>query len=378
VGKDSHLIGKRNIGYARQPHPTVCDSNLLKKWYNSCVWEHGDNCPSLRIVGQNSLGISQLGGSRDSVETQSLRLPEAFHVIDVVEWNIVPAPEDCDFVALSYVCGRSMDDIKTLQVSVESRKMKNSLKKLALPKTIIDSIHLTQELEERYLWVDALCIVQDSPQSMNQTKQTDLIYGLSKLVIVAASGKDANAGLMGYKDTPRTTPFPYYEQKVGDLRLAVSSPTLATILSSSTWWSRGWTCQEWLMSRRMLVFTEHQVYYLCSAVSQCEDLCLDKAPHFTGGLYSEMDSAIARRGPSTDRHHQPGCFRPWTRMPIDPPVDYSDLVKMSATRMFTHDVDVLNARILSAINRSEVRNRILRLWLRTHKLRRLALLDATR
>jgi len=38
------------------------------------------------------------------------------------------------------------------------------------PKTICDAIELCRELGERYLWVDSMCITQDSEDKYNQLK----------------------------------------------------------------------------------------------------------------------------------------------------------------------------------------------------------------
>ncbi|KAI9781435.1 MAG: hypothetical protein M1839_006029 [Geoglossum umbratile] len=68
----------------------------------------------------------------------------------------------------------------------------------AIPRTIRDTMELCRLLNERYLWVDSRCLIQDDPsdtvvgiQSMN------LIYEQSLLNTVAGSGQGAEAGLLG-------------------------------------------------------------------------------------------------------------------------------------------------------------------------------------
>lgn len=65
-----------------------------------------------------------------------------------------------------------------------------------LSRTITDAIWLTRQLGYRYLWVDALCIVQDDPikEKMIHLTRMDAVYNCSKLTIVAASGLHANLG----------------------------------------------------------------------------------------------------------------------------------------------------------------------------------------
>jgi hypothetical protein len=48
---------------------------------------------------------------------------------------------------------------------------------------------LVKALNERFLWVDALCLVQND--------EMDMIYERVLMTIVAASGDNVNAGLPG-------------------------------------------------------------------------------------------------------------------------------------------------------------------------------------
>lgn len=67
-----------------------------------------------------------------------------------------------------------------------------------LPKTIADSLRLVSKLKERYLWVDALCIVQDDDlELVEQTAQMDLVYAKALFTVVVAVGTNADGGLPG-------------------------------------------------------------------------------------------------------------------------------------------------------------------------------------
>jgi hypothetical protein len=102
-------------------------------------------------------------------------------------------------VALSYVWGDLESPIKLHKDNLKSWGINGSLSALKLPKTIADAIELARDLKEHFLWVDTLCIVQDADDEdkARQIRQMDRIYGLASLVIVAAGGGDAEAGLIG-------------------------------------------------------------------------------------------------------------------------------------------------------------------------------------
>ncbi|CAH0047729.1 unnamed protein product [Clonostachys solani] len=109
-----------------------------------------------------------------------------------------------------------------------------------IPKTIQDAITITQLVGERYLWVDSLCLVQNDPEDLRHgTSVMDLIYEQSILCIVAAGGKDANAGLRGAGPGSRGTSQAIAEIEPG-LRLAVYTDP-CHLLQDTVYNSRGWT-----------------------------------------------------------------------------------------------------------------------------------------
>jgi len=57
-------------------------------------------------------------------------------------------------------------------------------------------MEVTRALGYRFLWVDALCIVQDSPDDLGiQLAQMDRIYRLAAVTIVARASKSSDSGL---------------------------------------------------------------------------------------------------------------------------------------------------------------------------------------
>lgn len=74
-----------------------------------------------------------------------------------------------------------------------------------IPATIQDAIHCAAALQERYLWVDSLCIVQnDSAMKHMQISHMGSIYNGAVACLVAVVGVDANSGLAGVRAQTRT------------------------------------------------------------------------------------------------------------------------------------------------------------------------------
>jgi hypothetical protein len=118
-------------------------------------------------------------------------------VVNVISKSIVVAPEFCRYLALSYVWGGA-SQMRLSEDNVDMFAQTNSLREEYLTATIQDAMVLTENLGEQYLWVDALCIVQDSDAIRQQTIQDmDRIYNESVLTIVAATCTSANDPLPG-------------------------------------------------------------------------------------------------------------------------------------------------------------------------------------
>jgi hypothetical protein len=95
----------------------------------------------------------------------------------------------------------------------------------------------------------------------------DRIYSQAEVTLVAGAGVDDSYGLPGVSKRARK---PQETINIGPLKLIQIPPHTSCTLRSSKWASRGWTYQEGILSRRMLVFTDDQVSYVCNAMHCAE------------------------------------------------------------------------------------------------------------
>lgn len=235
------------------------DMVQLKQWLNNCDHNHGSVCNSYRG-----------GGQRYAADIPIV-------VINVIDECLVEVTSAVKYFTLSYVWGAA-EMSKTLRANYDARLQKGGLGRL-FPATIADAIALVRSLEERFLWVDALCIVQDDEvRKQNDIKQMDIVYGKAFATIVAVNGISAGAGLSGVNLTsrpPQQIESVTISERSKDLKFdprqkdqetvhMVASPMpLHLALEVSTLHTRGWILQEQLLSRRCLYFTSHYVYFLC-------------------------------------------------------------------------------------------------------------------
>lgn len=118
---------------------------------------------------------------------------------------IVNLPKDCEYVVLSYVWGKTAQ-LRLLRENYESLTQPFALRALldTLPRTIADATTLVRQLGERFLWVDSLYIIQDSPEDLAvQIQHMNIVYGCASLTIVAAAGSGSDAGLPGLRPNSR-------------------------------------------------------------------------------------------------------------------------------------------------------------------------------
>ena len=229
------------------------DIRLAKEWLEKCSMEHGDSCSSESNQGA----------------------PPQFKVIDIKERRVVHAPTACAYAALSYVWGTAGNQ---LTLTEDTKRTLMSVGALAdsnqhLPLTIKDSILLCEKLGIDFLWVDALCIQQDSPDDLEQVNYMDSVYGAAMLTIVAATGSGSWSGLAGVRENSRRNPQEVLE--IYGMTLASCQTPTAKLIKHCKWKQRGWTLQENFLSQRLLVFGEDQMFWLCNSVQWREDTHLE-------------------------------------------------------------------------------------------------------
>ncbi|KAI0121570.1 HET-domain-containing protein [Hypoxylon sp. NC0597] len=145
-----------------------------------------------------------------------------------------------------------------------------------LPKTLRDAAWLTSEIGLEYLWIDALCVVQDDVKDKNhEIPRMELYYGHSTVTICAASAAKYSEGFLLSREEDVA------DYSIGPLQLRVKTSTGASGYVQAVEEAdnfnlkrpqepialRGWTLQESLLSRRMLIFSSRQLYFTCTVAN---------------------------------------------------------------------------------------------------------------
>lgn len=135
-----------------------------------------------------------------------------------------------------------------------------------LQKSIQDAIFVTRKLGYRYIWVDALCIIQDCKIDKDrEISQMASIYKNATITIAAASSQRATDGFLDKGIKPYIPDYSFRVHmrngKPGTVYLTAEAYTPEHPLDK-----RGWALQEFMLSSRMLIFSDLELLWQCKEV----------------------------------------------------------------------------------------------------------------
>ncbi|KAJ0332312.1 hypothetical protein COL5a_002020 [Colletotrichum fioriniae] len=145
-----------------------------------------------------------------------------------------------------------------------------------LPETIRDAFHAARMLGLDYLWVDRLCIVQDSVDDWaHEAALMCAVYSGATLTLSADGSNSATQGLFQSDQTLSALEYRTYYEPGGDNLVYIKRPSHASLSGRASDMTqpidqRGWTMQERLMSPRVLHFTQEEMVWECNTLTECE------------------------------------------------------------------------------------------------------------
>ncbi|KAF1973564.1 HET-domain-containing protein [Bimuria novae-zelandiae CBS 107.79] len=267
------------------------DLDVIRHWLHTCDESHKAHC---------NTGITDLAHWRGPV-----------WLIDVYKRCVVSVSSPMKYFALSYVWGKE-DTTSCLalgRANLRELQVPGALRSghPGMPKLLDDVISLVAALGTQYLWIDRLCIVQDGGlEKSAEINRMDTIYAGAYATIVAAQpelrGLPSITGPRDYNisqemySTEAKGHIAGRRYSGGSMSEVIYSTAehfktdrevlenLSAKLMQSKWYSRGWTFQEQLFSKRLIVFHDDTVNWEChccafheaqgriipDSISQCE------------------------------------------------------------------------------------------------------------
>jgi hypothetical protein len=174
------------------------------------------------------------------------------------------------YLALSYCWGRQPEPtapIQPLQLRKENlNQLVAGIRLESLQQTIQDAIFATRKLGFRYLWVDALCIIQNCViDKHKEISRMSSIYKNATITIAASSSESAADGFLSKTIQPYCPDLEFH--------VSMSNGKMGTVYLSAQAYepkhhldTRGWTLQEFMLSSRMLLFSDYELLWQCKEV----------------------------------------------------------------------------------------------------------------
>jgi len=171
-----------------------------------------------------------------------------------------------------------------------------SIEFMSLPLRYQEAISFARSIGISYLWVDSLCIMQDSgsPDWLKEAPRMAEYYGNAYLTISASMATENGQGC--YSKTSSGTQGLQFTWRDGTsyavrFRIPLSH-------KESPLHARGWIFQEYMLSRRVVHFLEDEVIWECGEATWCE--C---------GRVNDMRGGSFLLGPISDSLHQSNAYR---------------------------------------------------------------------
>ena len=181
-------------------------------------------------------------------------------------------PQDTIYATLSHCWGGGCQ--KTLTVD-SLEEFETGLLVDSIPKTFRDAVFVSIELGIKYLWIDALCIVQDSVDNLEWRQEASImgdVYANSYVTLAATTSSNPQGGLVHQRNPLSVWPC----RLTATWRcfvpgeLVVSTGVLSRDSDMRPLGNRAWAFQEWLLSRRLIHFSNDQVRWECYCLAASE------------------------------------------------------------------------------------------------------------
>ncbi|PMD16794.1 HET-domain-containing protein [Hyaloscypha hepaticicola] len=243
---------------------------VTQYWLKTCLETHGSLC---QVVDKLPLPTRVL----------DVGLQESTHVT-----LYIPNGQHGQWFTLSHCWGRSHPVTTTIS-NLESQC--TGIMISTLPKTFRDAIYITRRLGYRFLWIDSLCIVQNSVIDwQEESVKMNTIYSNAVLNISADAAANSSEGIFDSSTNTTAQRGPGYmlpTSKPSLVQIPVHSPKTGLKYTLYIWYNkefaynqplqeRGWVLAEAVLSHRRLRYTSSGLSWSCTRVPT---RCNETRPH---------------------------------------------------------------------------------------------------
>ena len=251
---------KVRIGRFTVEQNLASESNfeLARAWLKECINDHLCRQSSApKTVPTRLIDV----GPPDLSKIPSIRLTQ----------NKVVNSEP--YLALSHCWGGK---VALTLTRANHESLKSGISWHDLPANFQDAITITQQLSIRYLWIDSLCIIQDSLEDWEEeSRKMSEVYRSALLIIAASRADGPDSGLLtrhgwGWRMPKVLFSINMETGEDSEAHAYVSNKErshpegLVELLERGSLSRRGWGLQERVLSPRILHYDSKMIYWECS------------------------------------------------------------------------------------------------------------------
>lgn len=253
---------------------TLFSLDMVYDWFSSCLRTHS-KCRQPLTQPTTSYPTRLLDlGPKDSGVCRLIITAEA----------AMSSPHE-PYLTLSYRWGT---DPGLLLLSSTLHEFRQGKPISVLPKTFQDLVTVARKFSIRYVWIDALCIIQDSPEDWEvEALKMRTVYANSACTVAASVSSNESEGLFRFRDAASFKPG------LVNMSLRSGKTQICQIFERDYWntnifsgplHKRGWVFQERHLSTRIIYFANNQILWECLEGAKCEGFP-EGIPHH----YSDKD-----------------------------------------------------------------------------------------
>lgn len=220
---------------------------LAQKWLTRCLQEDREICfMPTNFVPSRLVKVTAIDGR---LECARLVLREEL-------------PIETQYLTLSH-CWGSLNVLRLEKATLGNFRTDIPLRRLS--KTFEEALQMTIWLGYQYIWIDSLCIQQDSDTDWaKEAAVMGAIYRYSTCTIAASGARDGDGGLFSKRSALAFTDCPLFRFNDFQVHASCLEPW-PTPLST-----RAWAVQEKHLSPRVLSFGSDKISWSCRRTEACE------------------------------------------------------------------------------------------------------------
>ncbi|KAF7559278.1 hypothetical protein G7046_g4869 [Stylonectria norvegica] len=198
------------------------------------------------------------------------------------------------YATLSYCWGSKEDALQQVKTTKTNFSMRcDGMALDAMSPVVRDAIIVCRALSFRYIWVDALCIIQGDSEDWDHESQTmSRNYYCSSLTICPLISQSCLQGFLAPRPQGLVIPFQsnvheairgtynlYLLPDIPEQYKLITHDVMSIDLRESSWSKRGWTFQEEILSLRMLYFGASMCHFACETDNISENAFFSSQTH---------------------------------------------------------------------------------------------------